>query len=91
LGQSQNQGCWYFLLFNANKKSITVNLKSERGLELIKNMAKCADVMAENLYPSGEDRGIAAGTGKAAAFTRQAWLDRSYSSGAAADRSSGRR
>src|SRR6516162_6697920 len=37
---SQNQDSWYFLLFNANKKSITVNLKSERGLDLVKNMVK---------------------------------------------------
>src|SRR6266540_7511200 len=43
--ESQNQDSWYFLLFNANKKSITVNLKSERGLDLVKNMAKRADVM----------------------------------------------
>ena len=44
-GPGQNQDSWYFLLFNANKKSVTVNLKSERGLELVKNMAKCADVL----------------------------------------------
>src|ERR1700724_3196844 len=53
---SQGQDSWYFLLFNANKKSITVNLKSERGLELVKNMAKCADVMVENFAPGVIER-----------------------------------
>jgi formyl-CoA transferase len=38
----QDEDSWYFLLFNANKKSITVNLKSERGLKLVKNMAERA-------------------------------------------------
>src|SRR5262249_30352445 len=47
---------WYFLLFNANKKSITVNLKSERGLELVKNMARRADVMVENFAPGTIER-----------------------------------
>src|SRR5499427_7671107 len=55
-GQSQNRDSWYFLLFNANKKSITVNLKSERGLDLVKNMAKRADVMVENFAPGAIDR-----------------------------------
>src|SRR6187397_3176230 len=41
----QGRDSWYFLLFNANKKSVTVNLKSERGLELVKNVAQRADVM----------------------------------------------
>src|SRR5580693_1302849 len=35
----------YFLLFNANKKSITVNLKDPKGLQLVKDLAKQADVM----------------------------------------------
>jgi crotonobetainyl-CoA:carnitine CoA-transferase CaiB-like acyl-CoA transferase len=54
--ESQNQDSWYFLLFNANKKSITVNLKSERGLDLVKNMAKHADVMVENFAPGAIER-----------------------------------
>jgi len=54
--QSQSQDSWYFLLFNANKKSITVNLKSKRGLDLIKNMAKRADVMVENFAPGAIER-----------------------------------
>jgi len=52
----QGQDSWYFLLFNANKKSITVNLKSERGLELVKDMAKRADVMVENFAPGAIER-----------------------------------
>src|ERR1700756_2829926 len=54
--QSPNQDSWYFLLFNANKKSITVNLKSERGLDLVKNMEKHADVMVENFPPGAIER-----------------------------------
>ena len=44
------------MLFNANKKSITVDLKSERGLKLIKKMAKRADVMVENFAPGAIER-----------------------------------
>jgi crotonobetainyl-CoA:carnitine CoA-transferase CaiB-like acyl-CoA transferase len=43
-------------LFNANKKSITVNLKSEYGLKLVKNMATRADVMVENFAPGAIER-----------------------------------
>ena len=52
----QGQDSWYFLLFNANKKSVTVNLKSERGLELVKKMAKRADVIVENFAPGAIER-----------------------------------
>ena len=47
---------WYFLQFNANKKSITVNLKSARGLELVKDMARKADVFIENFAPGAIER-----------------------------------
>src|SRR6267143_647666 len=47
---------FYFLEFNANKKSVTVNLKSERGLALVRDMAKKADVMIENMAPGTIER-----------------------------------
>jgi crotonobetainyl-CoA:carnitine CoA-transferase CaiB-like acyl-CoA transferase len=47
---------YYFMAYNANKKSITVNLKSERGLALVKDMAKQADVFAENFSPGAIER-----------------------------------
>ncbi len=46
----------YFLLFNANKKSITANLKSKKGLELVKRMAAEADIFIENFGPGVIDR-----------------------------------
>jgi len=46
----------YFLEFNANKKSITVNLKHPRGLQLVKDLAKQADVMVENFAPGAIER-----------------------------------
>jgi crotonobetainyl-CoA:carnitine CoA-transferase CaiB-like acyl-CoA transferase len=47
---------FYFFEFNANKKSVTVNLKSDRGLALVKEMAKQADVMIENMAPGTIER-----------------------------------
>jgi crotonobetainyl-CoA:carnitine CoA-transferase CaiB-like acyl-CoA transferase len=47
---------YYFMAYNANKKSITVNLKSERGLALVKDMARQADVFAENFAPGAVER-----------------------------------
>ena len=31
---------WYFHQFNANKKSVTLNLKSPRGLEIVRELAE---------------------------------------------------
>src|SRR6059058_4738993 len=47
---------YYFMAYNANKKSITVNLKSERGLALVKEMVKKADVFTENFAPGAVER-----------------------------------
>ena len=47
---------YYFHAFNANKKSITVNLKSPSGLELVKEMIRQADVMIENFAPGAIER-----------------------------------
>src|SRR6201986_3708730 len=47
---------YYFQMFNANKKSITVNLKSPRGLQLVKDMLRKADVCVENMAPGTIER-----------------------------------
>src|SRR5947208_1983963 len=46
----------YFLQYNSNKRSAAINLKDPRGLEIVKNLAKYADVMIENFAPGAIDR-----------------------------------
>ena len=55
-GAPNSPDSFYFFEFNANKKSVTVDLKSERGLALVKDMAKKADVMIENMAPGTVER-----------------------------------
>ena len=40
-----------FCMLNGNKETITLNLKSERGQELLKNLVEHADVLLENYAP----------------------------------------
>jgi crotonobetainyl-CoA:carnitine CoA-transferase CaiB-like acyl-CoA transferase len=47
---------WYFHQFNANKKSVTLNLKSPRGLEIVRALLKKADVTIENMGPGTIER-----------------------------------
>src|SRR5487761_2747874 len=47
---------YYYHVFNANKKSITVNLKSPRGLQLVHDMLRKADVCVENFGPGTIER-----------------------------------
>lgn len=41
----------YFLCINRNKKSITLNLKKERGREILCKLAKKCDILLENFSP----------------------------------------
>src|SRR5947207_7504032 len=47
---------FYFLTFNANKKSMGVDLKSEAGKQLVLDLAKKADVFVENFAPGAIER-----------------------------------
>jgi formyl-CoA transferase len=46
----------YFTLLNCNKRSITLNMKSEEGKQLFIEMVKKADVLVENFGPGAVDR-----------------------------------
>jgi crotonobetainyl-CoA:carnitine CoA-transferase CaiB-like acyl-CoA transferase len=50
-GPKPGTDAYYFMVYNANKKSVTANLKSRRGLALVKEMAAKADVFIENMAP----------------------------------------
>ncbi len=41
----------YFMLLNRGKKSVTVNMKSPRGVDLVKELIKTSDVLVENFRP----------------------------------------
>src|SRR5581483_11430331 len=47
---------WYFYQFNVNKKSLAINLKSPKGLAIVKEMLKKADITAENMAPGTIER-----------------------------------
>jgi formyl-CoA transferase len=46
----------YFILLNANKRSITCNLKSEEGRAVFRELVKTADVAIENFAPGVIER-----------------------------------
>ena len=46
----------YFLGLNRNKKSVTLNLKSERGKEIFLKLVEKADVLLENFRPGTMER-----------------------------------
>jgi formyl-CoA transferase len=46
----------YFTMLNCNKRSITLNMKSERGKQLFTEMIGKFDIMVENFGPGAVDR-----------------------------------
>jgi len=51
-----NIDSFYFLTFNANKKSISVDLKAAAGKQLVLDLAQKADVFVENFAPGAIER-----------------------------------
>ena len=49
-------GAGYFPMYNRNKKSIAINLKSKEGKKAILEMIKTADVFIENFRPGALDK-----------------------------------
>jgi formyl-CoA transferase len=46
----------YFTMLNCNKRSITLNMKSDRGRELFTDLVSRFDILAENFGPGAVDR-----------------------------------
>ena len=46
----------YFLLLNANKRSVTINVKDERGRQILRELIKQGDVFVENFGPGVIER-----------------------------------
>jgi formyl-CoA transferase len=51
-----NADALFFLAFNANKRSLTLNLKHARGQEVFRALLKSADVLLENFGPGVIER-----------------------------------
>jgi crotonobetainyl-CoA:carnitine CoA-transferase CaiB-like acyl-CoA transferase len=49
-------GQGFFIYFNRNKKSLVVDLKSEKGAALVKKLVASSDVFIENFGPGAVDR-----------------------------------
>ena len=52
----QGEEAAYFLSVNRNKKSITLDMKSEAGKEVLRRLIGVSDVLVENFRPGAMDR-----------------------------------
>jgi formyl-CoA transferase len=56
LRHSEDSDSFYFLIFNNNKRAITLDLKTDRGKESFIGLVRWADVLVENFSPGMLDR-----------------------------------
>ncbi len=56
LAHREDSDSVYFLIFNNNKRAITLDLKTEKGKEAFTGLARWADVLVENFSPGMLDR-----------------------------------
>ncbi len=54
--RDQDSDSLFFLVLNANKRSLTLNLKADEGKELFKKLIAESDVLVENFSPGALDR-----------------------------------
>ena len=52
----ENSWSPYYLQLNANKKSLTLNIKSPEGQKIMNDLLKQADVFVENIKPGAADK-----------------------------------
>jgi formyl-CoA transferase len=56
VARKQNNDGLFFLVLNANKQSLTLNLKTEAGKDLFKQVIAKSDVLVENFGPGALER-----------------------------------
>ena len=56
LRHNDDSDSFYFLIFNNNKRAVSINLKTEKGKELFTGLLKWADVLVENFSLGMLDR-----------------------------------
>lgn len=55
-GELVNEESPYFIYYNRNKRSLTLNIKKEKGIEILKRLIKQSDVFVENLRPGSLEK-----------------------------------
>ncbi len=55
-GRGPAGSAYYFKVLNANKRSVTINLKSDKGREMLRDLIRKGDVFVENFGPGAIER-----------------------------------